>query len=164
MDNRVSRRKKKKTYADVVEYGNININEGTKCGKNCTILIGNEQDPVVRKNTSEAANTPTKFCNKPLLNENVPQCKHILNKTVEDPLLEKELLAASKDYNIRVIDKTSPQVSKNLVDFEAIERDLLSGENSSKISNNPPVVCTNASVIQKHYDVHASSEISLSST
>ena len=56
-------------------------------------------------------------------------------------------------YNIRVIDKTLPQVGKNLVDFEAIKRDLLSGENSSKISNNPPVVCTNTSVVQKHYDV-----------
>ena len=56
-------------------------------------------------------------------------------------------------YNIRVTDKTLPQVGKNLVDFEAIKRDLLSGENSSKISNNPPVVCTNTSVVQKHYDV-----------
>ena len=46
-----------------------------------------------------------------------------------------------------------PRVGKNLVDFEAIKRDLLSGENSSKISNNPPVVCTNTSVVQKHYDV-----------
>ena len=49
------------------------------------------------------------------------------------------------------------------MDFEAIKRDLLSGENSSKISNNPPVVCTNTSVVQKHDD-NTSSEIRLSST
>ena len=73
----------------------------------------------------------------------------ILNKTVVDPLLEKELLVASKDSNIRVTDKTSSQVCKSFVDFEAIKRDLLSGENSSKISNNPPVVCTNTSVVHK---------------
>ena len=56
------------------------------------------------------------------------------------------------------------QSANNLVDFEAIKRDLLSGQNSSKISNNPPVVCTNTSVVQKHYDVNTSSEIRLSST
>ena len=39
---------------------------------------------------------------------------------------------------------------------------MLSGENSSKISNNPPVVCTNTSVVQKHDD-NTSSEIRLSS-
>ena len=88
----------------------------------------------------------------------------ILNKTAVDPVLGKELLVASEDSNIRVIDKTSPQVGKNLVDLEAIKRDLLSGENSSKILNNPPVVCTNTSVVQKHYDVNTSSEIRLSST
>ena len=33
---------------------------------------------------------------------------------------------------------------------------LLSGENSPKISNNPPVVCTNKSVVQKNYDVNTS--------
>ena len=49
------------------------------------------------------------------------------------------------------------------VDFEAIKRDLLSGENSSKISNNPPAVCTNTFVVQKHYDYNTSSEIRLSS-
>ena len=54
----------------------------------------------------------------------------ILNKTVVDPLLEKELLVASKGSNITVIDKTSPQVGKSFVDFESIKRDLLSGENS----------------------------------
>ena len=48
-----------------------------------------------------------------------------------------------------------------MVDFEAIKRVLLSGENFSKISNNPPVVCTNTSVVQKHYDINASSEIEL---
>ena len=56
------------------------------------------------------------------------------------------------------------QFGKKLVDFEAIKRDLLSGENSSKISNNPPVVCTNTSVVQKNYDVNTSSNIRLSST
>ena len=71
-------------------------------------------------------------------------------------------MLASRD--IRVIDKTSSQAGKKLVDFEAIKRDLLSGENSSKISNNSPVVCTNTSVVQKHYDVNTSSEIRLSST
>ena len=106
---------------------NSNINEGIKCGKNCTILTRNKQDALVRKNTSEAAST-------------------------------------SKDSNIRVTDKTSSQVGKNLVDFEAIKRDLLSGENSSKISNNPPVVCTNISVVQKHYDVNTSGGTRLSST
>ena len=88
----------------------------------------------------------------------------ILNKTVVDPLLEKELLVASKDSNIRVNGKTSSQVGKSFVDFEAIKRDLLSGENSSKTSNNPPVVCTNKSVVQKNYDVNTSSDIRLSST
>ena len=39
----------------------------------------------------------------------------------------------------------------------------MSGKNSSKISNSPPVVCTNTSVVQKHYDVNTSSEIRLSS-
>ena len=142
-DNRVSRRKKKKMYAQIVQSGNSNKNEGKECGKNCTILTGNKQDALVRKNASEAASTPTKTCNKPLLNQNVPQCVDILNKTVVDPLLEKELLVASKASNVGVIDKTLSQVGKNLVDFEAIKRDLLSGENSSKISNNPPVVSTN---------------------
>ena len=85
------------------------------------------------------------------------------NKTVVDPLLEKELLAGSKDSSIIIIDKTSSQGGNNLVDFEAIKRDLLSGENSSKISNNPPVVCSNTSVVQKHYDINTSSEIRLSS-
>ena len=146
-----------------MEYGNSNINEGIKCCKNCTILTGNKQDPLVCKNASEAG-TPTKICNKPLLNQNVPQYMDILNKTVVDPLLEKEFLVASKDSNIRVIDKTSTQVGKNLVDFEAIKRDLLSGENSCKISNNPPVVCINTSVVQKHYDVNTFSKTSLSST
>ena len=40
---------------------------------------------------------------------------------------------------------------------------MLSGENSSKISNNPPAVCTNTFVVQKHYDDNTSSEIRLSS-
>ena len=51
----------------------------------------------------------------------------------------------------------------NLVDFEAIKGDLLFDENS-KISNNPLVICTNTSVVEKHYDVNTSSEIKLSST
>ena len=147
-DNHISLRKKK-TYTEVVESGNSNINEGKKCSKTCTILTGNKQDALVRKNASEAASTPTKTCNKPLLNQNVPQCVDILNKTVVDPLLEKELLVASKDSNIRVNGKTSSQVGKSFVDFEAIKRDLLSGENSSKISNNPPVVCTNTCCSKK---------------
>ena len=88
----------------------------------------------------------------------------ILNKTVVDLPLEKELLVASKDSNIRVIDKTSSQVGKNLVDFEAIKRDLLSSENSSKCLNNPPAVCTNTSAVQKHYGSNTSTEIRLSST
>ena len=33
-DNRVSRRKKKKTYVEVLKSGNSNKNEGIKCGKN----------------------------------------------------------------------------------------------------------------------------------
>ena len=77
--------------------------------------------------------------------------------------MEKELLAASKDSSIIIIDKISSQGGNNLVDFEAIKRDLLSGENSSKISNNPPVVCSNTSVVQKHYDINTSSGIRLSS-
>ena len=40
---------------------------------------------------------------------------------------------------------------------------MLSGEKSSKISNNPPVVCANTSVVQKHYDDNKSTEIRLSS-
>ena len=147
-DNRISRRKKKKTYAEVVESRNSNINEGKKCGKYWTILTGNKQGALVRKNASEAASTPTKTCNKPLLNQNVPQCVDILNKTVVDSLLKKELLVASKDSNIRVIIKLC-QFGKKLVDFEAIKRDLLSGENSSKISNNPPVVSTNTYLLFK---------------
>ena len=67
-DNRVSRRKKKKTYAEVVESSNSNRNEGIKVGENCTILTENKPDALVRKNASEAASTPTKVCNKPLLN------------------------------------------------------------------------------------------------
>ena len=78
-------------------------------------------------------------------------------------MLEKELLVASKDSHIIVTGKTSSQVGKDLVDFEAIKRDLVSGENSPKLLNNPPVVCTNTSVVQKHYDVNTSSEIRLSS-
>ena len=107
----------------------------------------NKQDALVCKNASEAASTPTKICNKPLLNQNVPQCVDILNKTVVDPLLEKELLVASKHSNIRVTDKSSSQVGNDLVDFEAIERDLQSAGNSSKVSNNPPVVCINTYVV-----------------
>ena len=41
----------------------------------------------------------------------------ILNKTVVDPLLEKELLVASKDSSIRVTDKTLSQVGKSFVYF-----------------------------------------------
>ena len=70
-------------------------------------------------------------------------------------------MVASKDSTIIVIDKTSSQGGNDLVGFETIKRDLLSGENSSKISNSPPVVCTNTSVVQKHYDVNTSSEIRL---
>ena len=117
-----------------MESGNSNINKGIKCGKNCTILTRNKLDALIRKNASEAVSTPTKFCNKSLLNQNVPQCVDILNKTVADLLLEKELLVASKDSNFIVTDKTSSQVGK--VDFEAIIRDLLSGEKNFKISNN----------------------------
>ena len=112
-------------------------------------LTVNKHDTLIRKNASEAANTLTKVCNKPLLNQNVPQCVEILNKTVVDPLLEKELLGASKDSDIIVNDKTLSQGGNDLVDFEAIKRDLLSGENSSKILSNSPVVCTNTSVVQK---------------
>ena len=72
-----------------MESGNSNINEAIKCGKNCAVLTGNRQDALVCKNASEAASAPTKICNKPLLNQNVPQCVDILNKTVVDPLLEK---------------------------------------------------------------------------
>ena len=64
---------------------NSNTNERIKGGKNCTILTRNKQDAPVRKTASEAANV----CNKPLLNQNVPQCEDILNKTVVDPLFEK---------------------------------------------------------------------------
>ena len=142
----------------------IILNEGKKCGKNCTILTGNKQDKLGHKDAFEAASKPTKTCNKPLLKQNAPQCVDILNKTVVDPLLEKELLVASKDSNIRVIDKTSSQVGKSFVDFEAIKRDLLSGENSSKTSNKPPVICTNTTVVQESYDVNMSSNIRLSST
>ena len=76
-------------------------------------------------------------------------------------LLEKELFGASKDSNIIVNDKTLSQVSKDLVEFKAIKRDSLYGENSSKISNNPPVVITNTYVVQKH-EVYVSNEIRLS--
>ena len=74
------------------------------------------------------------------------------------------LLVASKNSNITAYDKTLSQGGNNLVDFEAIKRDLLFGENSSKFLNNPPVVCTNTSVVQKHYNLNTSSEIRLSST
>lgn len=56
-------------------------------------------------------------------------------------------------------DKTFSQNDNNLVDFKATKRDLFSGENSSKIWNNSPAVCTNTSVVQKYYDVNTSSEI-----
>ena len=67
-DNRISTRKKKKAYAEVVESGNSSINEGKNCGKNCTIHTGNKQDALGRKDAFEAASKPTKTCNKPLLN------------------------------------------------------------------------------------------------
>ena len=89
-------------------------------GKNSTILIANKHDALVCKNASEAANTPTKVCNKPLLNQNVPQSVDILNNAVVDPLLEKELLVASKGSNIIAIDKSSSQGGNNSIDFEAI--------------------------------------------
>ena len=79
----------------------------------------------------------------------------ILNKTVVDPLLEKELLVASKESNTTVKGQTLSQGGNNLVDFEAIKTDLLSGENYSGVSNNPPVVSTNTSVFQKRYDVNS---------
>ena len=63
-----------------MESENSNINEGIKCNKNCTILPINKCDAIVHKNSSEAANTPTKLCNRPLLNQYVPQCVDILNK------------------------------------------------------------------------------------
>ena len=40
---------------------------------------------------------------------------------------------------------------------------MLSGENSSKFSNNLSADCTNTTVVQKHYGVNTSSEIRLSS-
>ena len=64
-DNDVSRRKKKKTHTEVVDSGNSNINEGKKCVKNCTKLPESKQDELVCKNSSEAASTMTKTCNKP---------------------------------------------------------------------------------------------------
>ena len=73
------------------------------------------------------------------------------------------LLVASKNSNITAYDKTLSQGGNNLVDFEAIKRDLLFGENSSKFLNNPLVVYTNTSVVQKH-NLNTSSEIRLSST
>ena len=51
------------------------------------------------------------------------------------------------------------QGGNDLADFKAIKRDLLYGENFSKISNNLPLVSTETSVVQKHYDVNTSSEI-----
>ena len=86
IDYPVSRKKKKKTYAEVVEPGNSRINEGIKCGKNCTILTENKQGALVCKNASETTSISTKVCNKPLLNQNIPQCEDILSKTVVDPL------------------------------------------------------------------------------
>ena len=64
-DNGASRRKKRKTHAEVVDSGNSNINEGKKCAKNCTKLPESKQDELVCKNSSEAASTMTKTCNKP---------------------------------------------------------------------------------------------------
>ena len=51
------------------------------------------------------------------------------------------------------------QGGNDLADFKAIKRDLLYGENFSKISNNLPLVSTETSVVRKHYDVNTSSEI-----
>ena len=89
-----------------MESGNSNINEGIKYSKNCAVLTVNKHDALVRKNASEAANTPPKACNKPLLNQNVPQCVDILNKTVVDPLLEKIVIGSS-----RVIDGAKTLIS-----------------------------------------------------
>ena len=72
-DNCVSRKKKKKMYTEVVESRNSNINKGIKCGKNYTILTINKHATAVCKNSSEEVNTSTKICNKPLLNQNIPQ-------------------------------------------------------------------------------------------
>ena len=46
-DNCISKIKKKKTYAEAVDSGNSNINEGIKCGKNCTVLTVNKHDALV---------------------------------------------------------------------------------------------------------------------
>ena len=69
-------------YGEVAESGSNNINDGIKCGENCTELTVNKHNVLVGKNSSEAANTPTKVCDKPLLNQNAPQCVDILKKTV----------------------------------------------------------------------------------
>ena len=94
-------------------------------------LTVNKYGTLVRKNATEAADTPTKVCNKLLFKQKVPQCVDILNKTVVGLLLEKELLVASKDSNIIVNDKTLSEGINDLVSFKAIKIDLLSGENSS---------------------------------
>ena len=65
----------------------------------------------------------------------------------------------SFDSNIIANDKTLSQGGNDLADFKAIKRDLLYGENFSKISNNLPLVSTETSVVRKHYDVNTSSEI-----
>ena len=115
------------------------MNEGIKCSKNCVILSVNKPEALVHKSTSEAAITPPRVCNKPLLNQNVPQCVYILNKTVR-PFVGKRVGNFKREY-ITVNDKTLSEGGNNLIDFEAFKRDLLYGENSSKISNIPPVVC-----------------------
>ena len=94
-------------------------------------LTVNKYGTLVRKNATEAADTPTKVCNKLLFKQKVPQCVDILNKTVVGLLLEKELLVASKDSNIIVNDKTLSEGVNDLVSFKAIKIDLLSAENSS---------------------------------
>ena len=94
--NRLSRRKKKKTYAEVVQDGNSNINERIKCGKNCTILTGNKQDPLFCKNTPETASTPTKICNKPLLNQNVTSGYEHFEQNGSRPSVGKRVVGSSK--------------------------------------------------------------------
>ena len=94
-------------------------------------LTVNKYGTLVRKNATEAADTPTKDCNKLLFKQKVPQCVDILKKTVVGLLLEKELLVASKDSNIIVNDKNLSEGVNDLVSFKAIKIDLLSGENSS---------------------------------
>ena len=59
-------------------------------------LTVNKYSTLVRKNATEAADTPTKVCNKLLFKQKVPQCVDILNKNSSRPFVGKRVIGSFK--------------------------------------------------------------------